>query len=132
LIVYWMETYSYLNGLLVKRECSYLEFEKELKSMAVEQQTYLNLFLVTAACHKATSPDFEKYIILLTHFREITGKKSADINYIGYKDRKNILMHAAQKGAPHAIETLLNHQVEAEVTDPVGRTAAFYAIRNPN
>lgn len=77
----------------------------------MEQQTYLNLFLVTVATHKATSAEFEKYIHLLTHFKEVTGKKSADVNYIGYKDRKNILMHAAQRGTPHAVEVLLNYKV---------------------
>ncbi len=98
-----MEDYSYLNGILVKKDSTYQEFEEQLIKLAVEQQTYLNLFLVTVVSYKGQSPDFDKYIHLLTHFRERSGKKSADINYIGYKDRKNILMHAAIKCSPQAV-----------------------------
>jgi ankyrin repeat protein len=92
----------------------------------------LNLFLVTVVTHKAHAPDLEKYVKLLTSFHSVTGKKSADINYIGYKDRKNILMHAAHRGTPRAVEVLLNYKIETEVRDPMGKTAAFYAIRNSN
>lgn len=127
-----MESYSYLNSLLFNKDSTYPEFEHHLTRLNVEQQTYLNLFLVTVVSQKASAPDFAKYVRLLTSFNGQTGRKAADINYIGYKDRKNILMHAAQKGTPQAVEVLLIYPIELEVTDPQGRSAAFYAIRNPN
>ncbi len=127
-----MENYSYLNSLLVRKDSTYQEFEYHLTRLAVSEQTYLNLFLVTVVTHKAHVPDLSKYLELLTSFHTITRKKSADINYIGYKDRKNILMHAAHRGTPQAVELLLNYKIETEVRDPLGKTAAFYAIRNTN
>ena len=36
------------------------------------------------------------------------------------------------KGNPQSIESLLNYPVEPEVTDPQGKTAAFYALKNNN
>jgi hypothetical protein len=98
-----MEAYSYLNSLLLRPSSTFLEFQESLTSFAVEQETYLNLFLVTVVSHRHHSPDFHKYLELLISFKEITGKKSADINHIGYKDRKNILMHACQKGTPRSV-----------------------------
>ena len=41
-------------------------------------------------------------------------------------------MHACLRGTPRSIETLLEYPIEGEVKDPHGKTAAFYAIRNPN
>lgn len=89
-----MEAYSLINSLLLSQNTTYQEFETNLKAFAVEQQTYLNLFLVTLVSHRGDCPDFEQYLRLLIHFKDYTGKNSADINSIGYKDRKNALMHA--------------------------------------
>lgn len=65
-----------------------------MKALAIEKETYLNLFLTTIACLRGNSPQFNKYVDLLVNFKAYTGKKSADINYVGYKDRKSILLHA--------------------------------------
>jgi hypothetical protein len=64
----------------------------------ITQETYLNLFLTTVATDRTTHPEFAKYLQLLLNFKEVTGKKSADINYIGYKDRKTVLMHTCLRG----------------------------------
>jgi len=37
------------------------------------------------------------------HFKDFTNKKSADVNYIGYKDRKSVLMHACLRGNSRSI-----------------------------
>jgi len=102
-----------------------------LKSHGITQETYLNLFLTAVASEKANHPDFPKYVYLLTHFRDITGKNSADINYLGYKDRVSILMHACARGNILSITTLLGYKnIDIMATDPYGRNCAFYAIKN--
>ena len=98
-----METYTYLNSILMSPHLSYHDFEAQLVALRIEQETYLNLFLVTLVSHQTHSPDFSRLVYLLTHYSEFGGRKSANLNYIGYKDRKNILMHACQKGTPQAL-----------------------------
>ena len=100
-------------------------------ALMVEKETYLNLFLTTAAVTRSLSPEFSQYVQLLTNFRAVTGRKSADINYVGYKDKISVLMHACGHGNIDAINYLLQFKgINLRATDPRGRTALFYAVNN--
>lgn len=100
-------------------------------ALMVEKETYLNLFLTTAAITRSLSPDFSQYVQLLTNFRAVTGRKSADINYVGYKDKISVLMHACGHGNIDSINYLLQVKgINLRATDPRGRTALFYAVNN--
>lgn len=87
---------------------------------------------MTVAWHHSQDQNFDKYLELLTHYKDYTGKKSASVNYICYKERKSILMITCLRGNPQSLESLLKYKVEPEVTDPQGKTAVFYALRNIN
>lgn len=101
-------------------------------ALRIEKETYLNLFLTAVAIGRSQTPDFDLYVRLLLNFREVTGKKSADINYVGYKDRISVLMHACARGSTDSVRYLLAVPgVNPRATDPAGRTALFYAVSNP-
>ena len=102
-------------------------------ALRVEKETYLNLFLTTVAATRSLSPEFSLYVELLTNFRAVTGRKSADINYVGYKDHISVLMHACTHGNIESISYLIQMRgINLRATDPKGRTALFYAVNNKN
>jgi ankyrin repeat protein len=102
-------------------------------ALRIEKETYLNLFLSAVAVGRSQHPHFDRYVHLLLNFRAITGKKSADINYVGYKDRTSVLMHACAHGNTDSVNCLLNvNGINPKLTDPARRTALFYAASNPN
>jgi ankyrin repeat protein len=104
-----------------------------MRTLRIEKETYLNLFLTTIVCRRSGEPHFGKYIDLLVNFKFITNKKSADINYVGYKDSKSILMHACMHGNVENIEHLLTiPNLNMNLRDPTGKNALFYAVNNPN
>lgn len=82
----------------MSQNTSFEEFEVCMNKLAIEKETYLNLFLITVCSVKATHSQFRSYLQLLVNFKNVTGKKSANINYIGYKDHRSVLMHACMRG----------------------------------
>lgn len=102
-------------------------------AVRIEKETYLNLFLTVVVLRYSTSADFGSYLDLLVRFKEITGKKSADPNYVGYKDRIPVLMHLCAHASPENFHIFLAIKgVSLLVRDPQGRTALFYAITHTN
>jgi hypothetical protein len=101
--------------------------------LRIEKETYLNLFLTGVALRYSNAPDFGCYLHLLVGFKEITGKKSADPNYVGYKDRIPVLMHLCAHASPENLRIFLGVKgVNLLVRDPQGRTCLFYAIGHNN
>lgn len=127
-----MEAYSTLNCILGRPDSSFEQFEKALSDLQITQQTYLNLFLTKASTDKSLSPDYPRYVQLLTSYGSKTGKKSASVNYTGYKDGKSVLMHTCQRGNTESVRYLLSlDELEVAAGDPTGRSALFYAAINP-
>jgi hypothetical protein len=102
-------------------------------SLRIEKETYLNLFLTAVAVRFSQSPDFPHYLHLLLHFKAVTGKKSADANYVGYKDRIPVLMHACAHASPENLRIFLSTPgLNLTATGPSGRSALFYAVSHPH
>lgn len=102
-------------------------------ALRIEKETYLNLFLTGVALRYSTAPDFGSYLHLLVGFKTVTGKKSADPNYVGYKDRIPVLMHLCANASPENLRIFLGIRgVNLFARDPQGRTALFYAIAHAN
>lgn len=102
-----MQEFLKLQLILADNHTPYEEFEQQLITSEIYQEIYLNLFLTVIVGNTGKSHEFGRYLLLLTTYGQRTKKKSAQVNYVGYKDKISILMHACQKNTVSVVTTLI-------------------------